>query len=468
MAERKIVGSAYTTEAINDKSAYQDVRQLNIWDFMKYTFDGTQGFRDGTYLIPHPREMFYNHRRKISFYKNFFRPIIASMVDPLFTTEIKRESNDAAFDVFLGNVDNVGTTMQEFVKDVMYAARIYGVTFVVMDSPDNVPPTQYEATISRELPYIYRRDPQDVEAWECDKWGALKTITFHVGYVMREKNRIEQFMKYDENNWWLMEKVGAQWVIVKTGVHGLGRLPVMPITSFVLSNSLQDLPDPPLFSLAWLCFVKYNIDSEIRIVSQMQTFSILVGQFGGTNVTIGPSNFLDIPLDAKITPSFIGPDPTHFTNMQAYAGDIVNEIHALANQLGVIGVKSEASGIAKEWDFRAEEMVLKDTSKSAHDLEMWIAEMYEEYTGVVTDYTAMYPTEFAPNWADIRTAQIFTALDKMPTLEVQRELWKEFVAIFWKGDSEKRDFIIESMDNVEPVPEPVASSEQESSEESSE
>ena len=60
----------------SDSHVYTSLHTVNQYDFMDNAHDGTGGFRDGRYLVPHSRETFYTKRRELSFYKNFVRDVV--------------------------------------------------------------------------------------------------------------------------------------------------------------------------------------------------------------------------------------------------------------------------------------------------------------------------------------------------------------------------------------------------------
>ena len=481
MAGDRVVPNNGTTTTFNDTSEAEDVRDLNIYDFMLYTYDGSEGYKDGTYLVPHPRESFYNIRRRVSVYKNLFKPICTAMVDPVYARPITRETGSEMFQKFIEDVDNAGTDAQTFMRSTLTFARLYGVTFVVMDNTVPVAMTIAEAIEKREFPYVYRKDPRSVVEkgplrWKTDSWGNLISIAFDAGLRQDGDRKTRLYREYTKTEWILYEESGNLLTAIERGTHGLRdenglpMLPVIAVTNFVNEKTMYNLPYPPLFSLAWHIYSKFQIDSEVRTLSQSQTFSILCVQAGGSSngLIAGPNNYLDIPMDAKLPPSFIGPDPAHFNNMRDYADKMVDEIFDLAHQNGVIGIRAEASGIAKEWDFRAEENILRQTALAGQSVEDKMAALFEAYTGQSVDYTANYPMEYGPGWESRRMADIMAAMDKMPPPAVQNELWKEFVTLFWKSDEEKAQFIAGAMGEMDmptdggaPIREPASSSEEE-------
>ena len=127
---------------IQAQSAYRPVSGLNIYEFMEMTHDGSGIYRDGTGLIPHSREMDYSRRREIGFYKNYLRPIVRAMIEPVFTEEAIRTIQDGdgneltglMINSFIEDADNDGSTLQEVTEDVVTFSRLQGVSFAVVDN----------------------------------------------------------------------------------------------------------------------------------------------------------------------------------------------------------------------------------------------------------------------------------------------------------------------------------------------
>ena len=115
---------------LQSTEAFKDVQKLNPYIFVEDTYTGEKGYRDCSYLIPNDKETFYETRRKISYYVNVFKPIISAMIDPVFSTEIKRESTNDMFDGFIENCDNAGTSLNIFMRNAIRNARLFSINFM--------------------------------------------------------------------------------------------------------------------------------------------------------------------------------------------------------------------------------------------------------------------------------------------------------------------------------------------------
>jgi hypothetical protein len=450
--ERQSIPDRYQ---IQSDSAHVKVRELSAYDFVLDTYEGANGYRDGSYLIPHPREQFYETRRESSYYVNAYAPVIDAMVVPVFNSEIERNTTNDAYLDFIENCDACGTPLQQFMEVCITHARMMGVTFIVMDNFQSQSDTMAAALEKREYPYVYERLPQSMRCKEVDQWGRLVSISFFD--QCREINGKEEklYREWDSNTWTLyfedVDKNGnPQRVTVEEGTHGLGVIPVIPILGFSKTNSLKDMPNPPTYDLAMLTFALFNKESQVVTLEQFQAFSLLVtSDFDVTSLTIGPSTFINCGKDAKFAPQYISPNTANITTMVDNCERLKEEIYKQAGQKGVIGIKTETSGVAKEWDFRAEEAVLKKTAMVAEETEETIANIFSLYIGTDVDCEIVYPSKFSPSYETNRINDAIKIIQQTPPEEVTTELWKEVVQSFWSNDKDTAAMLIESIDEPE-------------------
>jgi hypothetical protein len=435
---------------IQSDQAHIKVRDLNAYDFCQHTYDGSHGYRDGSYLIPHPREQFYETRRESSYYVNAYAPIINAMVLPVFNTEIQRSTENEMYSGFIENCDNAGTPLSDIMETAITHARMYGLTFLVMDNVTAPPEIVQEAISARAYPYIYERQPQSVECTEVDKYGSLKSITFFERCEKIGKEERRLFRCWDKVGWELYYNVVSEdttkRVVVEDGVHGLGVIPVIPITGFCKSASLAEFPNPPTYDLAMLTFALFNKESQVVTLEQFQAFSLLVtSDYDINSLTVGPTTFLNCGVNAKFAPQYISPNTDNVRVLVEDCERLKEEIYKQAGQKGVIGVKSQESGVSKEWDFRAEEAVLKKTALVAADTEDEIENLFGLYIKQDIEVEVKYPDKFAPNFLAQRIDNGLKILREMPPEQVASEIWQEIVKAFWDGDKDRAELISEAI-----------------------
>lgn len=447
---------------------YQSIHSENIYKFMNNAYFGTGGFRYGTYLVPHKREVFYPQRRELSFYKNFVKPIIRAMVEPVYTKDVPRsvvsksgKSVDNLFmNSFIEDVDNAGTNLQQFMDDAMVFSRLHGVTFIVMDNfRESDQPKEYQTALEdRIFPYIYRRDPFQIEDWVLDKFGNILSITFCEQPILTEmQHSTHQIKKEDKfyKRWTaqtveLLVKDGNtdKVKILETINHGLGVLPVISVYSTKRVSRNTPLVDPPVYDIARLNHAIYNKDSEVRDQERAQGFSVFYVQADDSgNITLGDKNVLFIPIEATIEPGFASPDPQILKGLVENGEKLREDLFRIAEQNGVTGVRQAKSGIAMEWDFRAQESVLQTTSRIGSDVEDKIATLFMLYTREEFEFNAEYKDDFAPNDTTQELKNVDMALTMNLGSEAERLFKKKAVKLL--SQDQDQDAVQRSLDQID-------------------
>ena len=436
-SNEKITGETTSTPSLQDTSNYKPILNENIYEFMTNAYHGTDGFRDGSYLIPHSREIFYDRRRDLAFYKNYFAPIINAQVDPVFNEEADREvivngvvvEEGKLVNTFLDNCDNAKTPLQSFVKDAVKTAKIHGVTFVVVDNFSDQPDNLQDAINSRTLPYVYKKTANVVDGYEADMFGNLLWIRFF-DREYKTKDESGRTKTVKEYSYWdnleykkqikesaPMGQAKATYIDIEVITHGLTVIPVIPLYTVVREDKTIILVSPPFYDIAKINHAIFNKDSEIRDQERAQGFALLyipsdMTQTG--NTVAGTSNVLWLPMDSPFPPDYASPDPNILKGLMDNGEMLREDLFRIAGQNGVVGVEKQQSGIAKQWDFIAHEMVLQATSRLAEWLEYRIMDIFKLYTNEEFEYHVMYPTDFQPTAA----AQILEDIDKVMLMDI--------------------------------------------------
>jgi hypothetical protein len=398
------------------------VNSVNPYVFMDHAYFGSGGFRDGSYLIPFSRECAYKQRKELSHYKNYVRPIVRAMVEPVFNDPAERavkdisgtDLNQSMYNIFLDDVDSAGTDMQQFAHKAVSICRRHGVVFVVMD---NYPTTAQPETVSQALegrimPYIYVKQAHEVHDYETDPFGNLKTITFT---DTPEKRMVNGKPKYEERyrEWTENESIvygkdkNGNLTVISRSVHGLGVVPVIMEYADIVEDMTIILPYPPLYDIAKLNHVIYNQSAEIRDQERAQAFSIFYVQgVPPGDLSIGNNTYINLPTDVTIAPGYASPDFNIIAGLVKNQDQIRQDLFSIAEQNGVVGVQSSKSGIAMQWDFWAHESVLLKTASIATSLEYKIADLFKLYTNENFVYTVSYSDDYAPMGIDNEIARI--------------------------------------------------------------
>ena len=466
---------------VSETNTYVDSLSTNKYEFMDAAYYGTGGFRDGSYLIPHDREMFYRKRRGFSVFKNFIRPIVNSLVDPVFAEPAPRVIIDAdggdtgspIARAFIEDVDGGGTSLQSFSRGVMHMARRHGVTFILMDNfpLEQMPATVQEAVSARIYPYMVKKAAWEVVEVKTDDFGRLEEIGF------AEPDRVDGHKRYKRARLWtseysiLIEKPKeslnvatgqkAVWEPASAPIyHNLGVVPVVTVYACERDSLHDTLPDPPLYDVARLNHLIYNKDSEIRDLERSQAFSILYFQSDvGGNVTLSNHNAILVPPGSTVTPGYISPDSGQLTALVENNKYYQEDLFRSAEQSGVHAVRTSmaASGVALAWRFWAVENALKETARMATVYEVQAMDMLMLYTGEQFTYGVEYPVSYQPGDQASQIANLKAVIDMDPPEILRVVVFKKVVNLLMADMPEdEREAVIASLE-VEPVapPEPT-------------
>lgn len=320
-----------------------------IWRKLAHAYEGTGGFADGTYLIPHPREWQdftattpkkptkkLLERRSLARYENWPRRIVKTFADALFrnlpTRQVAGEAGgETALEAWWEDVDGYGLPIDDFWAQTWRAAGVFGHVFVMLDRE----PTDAATAADVTTPILRVYTPLDAPDW-IDDHGHLTAIKF-----LEAAPRLSLNDAYDasavrtryvtDTEWVLYDQAGR---VLERGEHGLGVLPVVPLyadrrtLSTIIGASV--LGDPQLF----LDF--YNLISENRELLRKQTFGILnvpLGPDGDVEKAkswLGDSTSTDNVLFSALPAQFLSPSAENTASYRVERVDLLRAIFRLA------------------------------------------------------------------------------------------------------------------------------------------
>lgn len=444
---------------VNYRHTHINVNTVNPYVFMDHSYFGTGGYRDGSYLIPFTRESDYMGRRELAAYKNYVRPIIDAMIVPVFAQQAVRiVQGNTLFDDFEENVNGSGLPLQEFTSEICTIARRHGVVFIVMDNFIDQPDTVGQAAKDRIYPYVYIRKASQVAAYEQDAFGNLTTLTFEEPATKKSDGSIE----YHRRKWTATESIpyvkqGDQWQQVgEIRPVTIGRLPVIAIYADT-KECTTPLVDPPLYDIARLNLMIYNMTAEIRDQERAQAFSQLYVQgIPARELASGPKTVLILPPEANIAPGFASPDSAILAGLIEHEDKIRSQIYGIAEQNGVVGVQTSRSGVALAWEFLAHEEVLRHTAAMATWCEQEIARMFGDFTNENFVYNVKYRMNYSPVGLDDEIKR-YDAILKMPGVPqpLTNKIYERITrAVLVDEDQETVDQVISDMSTVDVITRP--------------
>ncbi|WP_337437029.1 hypothetical protein, partial [Mitsuokella jalaludinii] len=220
---------------------------------------GSGGFASGAYLTQHKRESAddYRHRCENAYYLNYFAPIVNALTDPIFKREPLRDYHGQCEDIvqdFLQDVDGNKTSMSTFMKRAAISAKVYGVSFIVVDMPrENTARNVAEMMERRMYPYLTLMSPEDLQEYSIDKSGRLTYVVFREIKEVENGAPLYRYLRYDMDGW----RVSGDGTGDASGTYALGCVPVVPLFSRLLEQKTMK-PVPEMGPIASTAKALYN------------------------------------------------------------------------------------------------------------------------------------------------------------------------------------------------------------------
>lgn len=391
---------------------------IDPYDLLKNAYEGAGGFKDGSYLFQHKRETAPNFevRKSIAYYLNYLQPVVNTHVDPIFRKEPARNwSNSKFLDAFVTDVDGLGTPFTTFMKRSGFAAKLMGVSLIVMD---NVSDTSQAVSIAqakekRQFPYCYMVSADRIFKWKTDSFGKLQYIVYSEPLVNKDAEEPKatdvaatfkdtagaseiQYRIWTTTDWAVCDKDGE---ILDSGEHGLGRVPV----TLLYSKSVipgQVLVESEFASIAKTNLRLFNLCSELDEILRNQAFSVLIyPSKDPTSLTIGVNNALGFDgVESRFAPDFIAPPAAPAEMLMGQMDRLIQEMYRMAMLSHVTGDTQSRTGAAKQWDFEATNKVLASFSGNCAAAEMDLMNIFALWTKtdpIKQNFTSRYSSDFS-------------------------------------------------------------------------
>jgi len=394
-----------------------NVMRVNPYQLVEEAFEGTGGFKTGTYLVAHHREIFYGKRRQYSHYTNYIRPIVTAMYKACFNEPIVRDTKNDMFDNFELDCTSSGGSLTEFVKLVVKYVRMHSMVLVVVDNKntDGIE-LRTELIKNKKHPYCYIKKAYEInsDGTKFDEFGKLLTVMYF-DHTEEDENKesVNIYRQWSDKETVLYREnksaedcdaFESKYNIIETQPNLLGRLPCFLMYEEILDNPKKLFAEPSRYQLVKVNHTIFNQDSEGRTVERDQGFGILTVPDDPSgedqDKTIGTNNFLTFPPDSRHPPAMISVDPSLVTALSEKRNSTMESLIAVAEQSGVQGVtksKDAKSGLAYAFEFFAYESTLRDSSRLAEDTEKKIVSLFNDWTNENIKYEITYPRDFKPN-----------------------------------------------------------------------
>ena len=326
---------------------------------------------------------------------NYFAPIVNALVDPIFKKNPLRDYHGSAERIiknFSLDADAAGTSIQIFIKRAAVMAKVYGISFIVVDNARDVDSrSQQEMLQRRQFPYAYVLEPDNLEEYGIDKTGDLEYIKFkEIAHI--ESGTIQyRYVYFDRTAW----KIWGGGIALQQGTHNLGCVPVVPLFSRMLEQKTMR-PAPELLPIARTAKALYNHCSWLGEILRNQTFPLLtIPSLDAKDLVIGTNNALGYNPDYSHEPNFIAPPSDPATILQNQIASLVQEMYRMANLSFIISTtQNNNSGIARQWEFERTNQQLANFAAQCAHAETAMMNLVAKWVNEDITYTVAYPDNF--------------------------------------------------------------------------
>ena len=378
---------------------------------------------------------------------NYFAPIVNALVDPIFKKNPLRDYHGTAERIiknFSMDVDASGTNIQLFIKRAAVMAKVYGISFIVVDNVRNSNSRSLQEMLQRrQFPYAYVLEPDNLEEYGIDKTGDLEYIKFkEIAHI--ESGTIQyRYVYFDRTAW----KIWGDGIALQQGTHNLGCVPVVPLFSRMLEQKTMR-PAPELLPIARTAKALYNHCSWLGEILRNQTFPLLtIPSLDAKDLVIGTNNALGYNPDYSHEPNFIAPPSDPATILQNQIASLVQEMYRMANLSFIISTtQNNNSGIARQWEFERTNQQLANFAAQCAHAETAMMNLVAKWVNEDITYTVAYPDNFGIVDVTEELTQAQAVLDMGLGDGLREEVLKKVMAAYCPDIPDERfDELVEQL-----------------------
>lgn len=328
---------------------------VDEWNFFLSAYEGGKEFAGGDNLFKHIRENQedFEERVRRCHNLNYCEPIVDFFTNFIFSEPIDRNGGTGAddrifFNKFTLDVNKKGDNVDDFMRQVCSAMQVYGMVYVLADTPprpEGIIITKANEESLGYRPYWVLVKPTEVLDWSVDdflKFTYAKRCQYKEYRDGRTRVSVEVYT----------EMFLDSYIVTTVDVTDQAKPTIR--SSYTLPNSLGEIPlvvvrykpssKYPFAGLSFLRDFAYNQREIMNLTSLLQeflyrqAFNVLAKEVDSSipmaeqqEGTIGTANVLEIPKGAAM-PQYLSPpaDPAKF--IQDERGRIKNEMFMRAAQ----------------------------------------------------------------------------------------------------------------------------------------
>jgi hypothetical protein len=263
-----------------------------VWTQLAHVYEGSGGFKDGTYLIAHPREWEdyqaetpskptkkLKARRALARYESVGGTLLDQLRAALFRGTVSRTIGKDAdstkkhpLGMWWKNVDAAGTAIDDYMSQTWTSCGLMGHVAHLMDHPAGPAPA---TKADQRAPYLRAYTALDMADWLTNDIGlltAVKLLETEPRTSLKQNAQIDKIRaRYVTDTTW--EVVNSDGTSRGEQAHTFGRLPV--VLQYSKRRALQCVIGQSVLNDPRLYIDLFNLTSELRELLRNQTFSIL-------------------------------------------------------------------------------------------------------------------------------------------------------------------------------------------------
>jgi len=378
---------------------------IDEWRFYAASYFGGRIYRQGDYLLQHPFESSANYRRRreTSYYYNYCGPVVDIMVSHLFRHDAQRDygslAGDALFEDFRRDADLEGNSFRHFIRDAQRFAAVYGRVSIIVDRPRSLAATRAESMERGIRPYAALITPEYLTDWSYTHLDTGHPVLDMV--KIKEGGKRFRIWRRDEWELWEMQGDDAEPLLVDSGWHGLGEVPIVNL--YNKRSGLRMLGVSDIQDIADINRNIYYLCSDAREIIENTAFPMLALPYGmrnsAENKEVGPHNIIQFdPSEPNARPYWLEAPHSSLSEIREWVRQDISEIYRIARMGGVKAVedfRSARSGVALELEYQQLYAALSEKADNLEMAENKVLGLWAKWEGMEFDGAVDYPDDFS-------------------------------------------------------------------------
>ena len=379
------------------------------YEFFRRSYEGGSAYRDGNYLIRHPREKDADYKRRLdqASFVNFCSDVCDIYTAYLYREQPERkfENKDAVIESFMKDADLEGRAWPKVMRGLSNQASYYGVMGVIVDKPTGKVGASRGAELESNIrPYVAAYSPLAVWDWRFEK--DANGVRFLAELILEEDNDggPQQVIKWTIFNWELWElEAGSdnKFKKVEGEDHALAEIPFALLRnrdSFKKMTGVSDIAD-----IAPVNRRIYYLDSDALEIIDSTAFPVMEGPAEAIDDTsgesqetvIGGASLLKRPDGETEGFKWLEAPHTSLAQILAHRNSSIADIKYMSKTGQTEAEKGQpASGVSLELTFQQLNALLADKAENAESFEARIFRLVDLWEGVDHGAEVKYTRKF--------------------------------------------------------------------------